>query len=339
MDDAPPAACRARGSPSTRSPARSRSTAAVLLRPGKAASISGTAAAAAWRRGREPSASASCTGTPSVGEHGRGGGLAHADRAGQAEHDHRARGVQIGQGAHRARTSTSGGGGRPKKASKEGTAWPISMASPSTVGRPRALRPRQQRRLQRPIDHVHHHRRLGARGKIEVAVGWPPRPKLVALISSVRIVQSGAASSSRGRLDARTRASAPPPAARLCQRAVDDARCAPRRPAQRRGRAPGRAARAEQHHPRAESDRIRRLALQGATAGPRRRCCRLELFRPAANSRKLAAPQVVGARSASSAQARACSLNGKVTFRPTTTPPLRAFDKPLEAVAGRREGR
>ena len=62
-----------------------------------------------------------------VGEHLRRGRLAHADGAGQPDEDHR-----IASSAT-ARTSMSGGG-RPKKASKLGRAWPISISRPSTVG-------------------------------------------------------------------------------------------------------------------------------------------------------------------------------------------------------------
>jgi hypothetical protein len=69
-----------------------------------------------------------------VGEHLGGRGLAHADRTGQSHDDHRS--------ASRAATASArtliAGGGRPKKRSKLGRAWPISIASPSTVRRPRA---------------------------------------------------------------------------------------------------------------------------------------------------------------------------------------------------------
>ena len=68
-----------------------------------------------------------------LAEHRGGGRLAHADGAGQADQDHWPSAFRAS-----ARTSRSVGGDSPKKASKDGRAWPISMARPSTLGRPSA---------------------------------------------------------------------------------------------------------------------------------------------------------------------------------------------------------
>ena len=68
------------------------------------------------------------------GEHGRRRGLAHADGAGEAEHDHDASPKAFSQSA---RTSTSAGGAWPNIAWNEGAAWPMSMARPSATGWPR----------------------------------------------------------------------------------------------------------------------------------------------------------------------------------------------------------
>ena len=66
------------------------------------------------------------------GEEAGGGGLAHADRAGEAE--------PIGPRGHAstaARSAASTSGRRPNQRSKPGTAWCSSMPRPSTATRPR----------------------------------------------------------------------------------------------------------------------------------------------------------------------------------------------------------
>lgn len=64
-------------------------------------------------------------------EHRRDGRLSHADRTGEAEHDHCA-------SSARSSSSCSRGGAAPKNISNASAAWPISISSPSTVSRPRA---------------------------------------------------------------------------------------------------------------------------------------------------------------------------------------------------------
>src|SRR5690606_7246101 len=60
-----------------------------------------------------------------VGEHARDGRLAHADRAGEAEHDH---------GASRAiSAASSGGASAPKRSRKAARACPTSITSPFTL--------------------------------------------------------------------------------------------------------------------------------------------------------------------------------------------------------------
>ena len=66
-----------------------------------------------------------------IGEHVRGGGLAHADRPGQADDLH----VRSIASSRICRASKSGGV-TPKKALKEGRACPINMSRPSTLRRP-----------------------------------------------------------------------------------------------------------------------------------------------------------------------------------------------------------
>jgi hypothetical protein len=61
--------------------------------------------------------------------------LAHADRSGEAEDDHRAIASST---AARSAPSTAGASGGSNQAWKPGTAWCSSMPSPSTVGLPRA---------------------------------------------------------------------------------------------------------------------------------------------------------------------------------------------------------
>ena len=109
-----------------------------------------------------------------LGEHGRGGRLAHADRAGEADGDHAGPPERLQ--ARRAHVD-SAGGGRPNKASNDGRAWPISISRPSTMAKPAARRGREQGGLQRPIDHVHHHRipRAGRRATGRAARRPPGR--------------------------------------------------------------------------------------------------------------------------------------------------------------------
>ena len=61
-----------------------------------------------------------------------GGGLAHTDRAGEADHFH---GANPATTARRRSSVTSGS--TPNQAAKPGTAWCSSMPSPSTGARPR----------------------------------------------------------------------------------------------------------------------------------------------------------------------------------------------------------
>src|SRR3546814_11792781 len=63
------------------------------------------------------------------GEHCADRRLAHADRSGEAENDHRMRSL-------RSSASCSRGAGAPKKSSKAGAACPMSMERPPTVWGP-----------------------------------------------------------------------------------------------------------------------------------------------------------------------------------------------------------
>ncbi len=71
-------------------------------------------------------------------EHRRGGALAHADRAGEAEDERPAHRWLPRSATMRARKSGVTAGMRPNHREKPGTAWCSSMPSPSTAGRSRA---------------------------------------------------------------------------------------------------------------------------------------------------------------------------------------------------------
>ena len=79
-------------------------------------------------------ASASNTGTPSARNIWRRGRLAHRDRAGEAEHDHRDQPPVAARTT--ARSSSSTAGSIPNQARKPGRAWCSSMPRPSTTGLP-----------------------------------------------------------------------------------------------------------------------------------------------------------------------------------------------------------
>ena len=177
----------ASGSPSTRSPSRSRSTAPSADHAGKAASTGADRRAA--RRVEPVHLGVGVVDRRALlGEHRRGGRLAHADRAGEADDDHaRASSAASASAAHvdvgRRRAAEQG-------LRSSARAWPISMASPSTVRRPRGRAPRQERRAQRPVDHVHHHRAAGQRAESRArGPSPPPRPSEVALIIGAASVE------------------------------------------------------------------------------------------------------------------------------------------------------
>src|SRR3546814_349024 len=77
-------------------------------------------------------------------KHRRGGRLAHANRAGEAEDEGAAkpragaRAVRHAVSSPRNSSSRPSGGEAPKNSSKASAAWPISMSSPSTTPSPRA---------------------------------------------------------------------------------------------------------------------------------------------------------------------------------------------------------
>lgn len=70
-------------------------------------------------------------GNARASQHRRDGRLAHADRTGEAEDDHRVSNAFSS-------SSQPSGGATPKNSEKAIAAWPISISSPSTVSMPRA---------------------------------------------------------------------------------------------------------------------------------------------------------------------------------------------------------
>ena len=148
------------GSPSTRSASAVRSTPSARSCPGNAASISATSA---------PSGPCSrCTDRVGVehrhafvGEHPRDGRLAHADRAGEAEDDHEV------SSARSSASRSRGGSAAEENARRRSAAWPISMSARRSSSSPRRARLRQQRRLERRIDHVEHDGSSAKRAKVE----------------------------------------------------------------------------------------------------------------------------------------------------------------------------
>ena len=132
----------ASGSPSTRSASAPRLTPPGPVVPGKCASIS--LDQRAFRALQPVHGGVGVEHRHAfVGEHPGHGGLAHADRAGEAEGDHRAE--QLAQARRRCR----GGGSAPKKWPNASAAWPISIDRPSTRRDPAARARLSERRFDR----------------------------------------------------------------------------------------------------------------------------------------------------------------------------------------------
>ncbi len=114
---------------------------------------------------------------PGLGEEAGGRGLAHADRAGEAE--------PIGPRGHAstaARSAASTSGRRPNQRSKPGTAWCSSMPRPSTATRPRRARFEHEGRRLGAVDEVGDQRaRRDARRGRAASSGSPAMPSEVVL--------------------------------------------------------------------------------------------------------------------------------------------------------------